>query len=43
MRCIGYAAFTPADRLAGPGVVTRPTMAQVRDVLVGELQADQHW
>jgi hypothetical protein len=41
MRCIGYAAFTPPDRLAGPGVVTCSTMAEVRDVLVRALHADQ--
>jgi HAD superfamily hydrolase (TIGR01509 family) len=35
MRCIGYAAFTPADRLAGPGVTVCSTMAAVRDELLG--------
>jgi len=33
MRCIGYAAVTPADRLAGPGVTVCSTMVQVGDEL----------
>ncbi|NYG07336.1 HAD superfamily hydrolase (TIGR01509 family) [Phycicoccus badiiscoriae] len=36
MRCIGYAASTPAERLAGPGVTVCPTMAQVRDELLAQ-------
>ena len=34
MHCIGYAAFTPAERLAGPGVTVCSTMAQVGDELL---------
>ena len=34
MSCIGYAALTPSDRLAGPGVTVCSTMTQVREVLL---------
>ncbi|WP_270887986.1 HAD family hydrolase [Pedococcus sp. 5OH_020] len=35
MACIGYAALTPPQRLAGPGVSVCTTMTQVRDELRG--------
>ena len=37
MLCIGFAALTPPERLAGPGVTLCGTMTQVRDELRGLL------
>ncbi len=37
MVCIGFAALTPPERLAGPGVTLCGTMTQVRDTLHGLL------